>query len=74
MNNPKAFPVITGAGGINPGMELRDYFAAKAMQAFLTTPREGNFAESTSSAHMVVECAYHIADMMLRERDKALKT
>lgn len=45
MNNPKAFPVIIGSGDnpntnekyfyANEGMDLRDYFAAKAMQSIM---------------------------------------
>ena len=48
MNNPKAFPVIIGSGEnpntnekyfyANEGMDLRDYFAAKAMQTILGHP------------------------------------
>jgi hypothetical protein len=42
------------------GMTLRDYFAAKAMQALM---RE-NYFESTARS------AYHMADIMLKERLK----
>lgn len=51
------------------GMELRDYFAAKAMQAMITTagaPLGGldGYEEHNAAA------AYKIADAMLQERDK----
>ncbi len=35
MNNPPAFPTGTGVAPYNPGMTLRDYFAAKAMPIYL---------------------------------------
>ena len=43
------------------GMSLRDYFAAKAMQALA---RHGNYFDATARQ------AYMIADAMLREREK----
>jgi hypothetical protein len=46
------------------GMTLRDYFAAKAMQALLSNVEAGN-------EHQVVlipNIAYELADDMLRER------
>lgn len=45
------------------GMTLRDYFAAKAMQAYLTHEAATNLQEST-----VAEWAYATADAMLRAR------
>ena len=42
------------------GMTLRDYFAAKAMQALA----QGNYFDATARQ------AYMIADAMLREREK----
>ena len=42
------------------GMHLRDYFAAKAMQALA----QGNYFDATARQ------AYMIADAMLREREK----
>jgi hypothetical protein len=60
MNNPQAFP--------NPhrtdltGMTLRDYFAAKAMQALIDN--DGLFSEIPTQA-------YALADAMLAAREKA---
>jgi len=63
-----AFPVI-GAPGANqdyPGMTLRDYFAAQALNGLMAsggpvnTGREGN----------VAQWSYLMADAMLKERDK----
>lgn len=47
------------------GMTLRDYFAAKAMQA-LINPK----GESLDRITEVPEYAYQIADAMLKEREK----
>ena len=47
------------------GMTLRDYFAAKAMAAYLAAAR-GNPPEPETTA----ECAYFMADAMLAERNK----
>lgn len=60
-----AFP--TGTGGNTPysnGMTLRDYFAAKAMQSFLT--RETRFSDNLL---MYAGAAYDVADAMLEARE-----
>ena len=44
-------------------MTLRDYFAAKALQGFLT-------GDYDLYAHEVVQRAYEIADAMLTAREK----
>jgi hypothetical protein len=55
-------------------MSLRDYFAAKTMQALLCTPEmlcgvmKGN--ESHDAALMVARASYEQADAMLAERAK----
>ncbi len=48
-----------------PGMTLRDYFAAKAMDSYLRSPQ----AEIVS-VKTIAECAYEMADQMLIERNK----
>ena len=67
MNNPPAFPHTveykgSDYGGIVPhgGMTLRDYFAAKAMQALIDN--DGLFSEIPTQA-------YAIADAMMKERE-----
>lgn len=55
-----AFPIRATENIVYTGMTLRDYFAAKAMQALM---RE-NYFESTARS------AYHMADIMLEERLK----
>ena len=64
MNNEPAFPLHNhGAQTLGMhiyGMTLRDYFAAKAMQVFLTNER------STMSGDAAA--AYEMADAMLEAR------
>jgi hypothetical protein len=57
VTNVKAFPNMTN----QTGMDLRDYFAAKAMQAFIV--RKDFEFES-----YVWENAYDIADAMMKAR------
>jgi len=47
------------------GMTLRDYFAAKAMQAFIGSETEGGMRYP-----QVAEVAYLYADAMIQERSK----
>ena len=76
LDNPLAFPlpsqyVIPGRGAIDnsqPGMTLRDYFAAKAMQSIITFGRDDIFNE-TNWAAAVAASAYKHADAMLKERE-----
>lgn len=68
----KAFPVSryvnvdgeTHDSGIQ-GMDLRDYFAAKAMQALLhdSSYSDGNW-------HLESNAAYEIADAMMKAREQ----
>jgi hypothetical protein len=61
-DDQSAFPVSFEDGSVIHGMTLRDYFAAKAMQAlimrgitFQTTPVQ----------------AYQMADQMIKEREQS---
>jgi hypothetical protein len=68
----KAFPTptfsindearVTSVGG-DGGMDLRDYFAAKVMQAILT-----NHKLEDCDDDVVARNAYQMADFMMRER------
>jgi hypothetical protein len=67
-----AFPGIHPASGLlesrffsESGMQLRDYFAAKAMQSLL-------LEDGTAPAYFATRAreAYEIADAMLAERSK----
>lgn len=63
MNNPLAFPIVGQWGVTEQGMTLRDYFAAKAMQAILSNPEYGDDDTSLAGA------AYYVADAMLKARE-----
>lgn len=53
----------------NHGMSLRDYFAAKAMQAWIETCKDFD-GEDPSHADSLARVAYIQADSMLKEREK----
>ncbi|THB69754.1 MAG: hypothetical protein D6B27_00105 [Gammaproteobacteria bacterium] len=57
----KAFPTVKKDGSANTGMDLRDYFAAKAMQGFLSAGTE-------KSNQDIADEAYKLADDMIKER------
>jgi hypothetical protein len=61
----KAFPTVTGS----TGMELRDYFAAKAMQQFMpmisSDPRVIRQLDFD-----IANMSYQMADAMMKARDK----
>ena len=65
----KAFPLTftneRGHSCGNYGMDLRDYFAAKAMQGFASTI--GTVVEP--DWHMMAREAYILADKMMEARD-----
>jgi hypothetical protein len=66
MNNPPAFPLHNhGAQTLGlhvTGMTLRDYFAAKAMQAMET--RNASGTDYSRAIH-----AYEMADAMMKARE-----
>jgi hypothetical protein len=76
MNNPPAFPSDFFLE-INQGMSLRDYFAAQAMQAFITLheqalTRDGepcHWEKDGTSSEIISEQAYGVADAMLKARE-----
>ena len=65
MSEEKAFPRADGRFDSSQkneqGMTLRDYFAAMAMDAFLS--RDGGTYEQDA------DCAYKMADAMLKARE-----
>lgn len=61
----KAFPVWTDEAIFNQGMDLRDYFAAKAMQGLLAANPDVD-AEDVIEALAIA--AYQTADAMMKER------
>jgi hypothetical protein len=64
----KAFPNMTG----QQGMDLRDYFAAKAMAVLITHPyiEESTKEEGVDHADFVSYLSYQVADAMMKERDE----
>lgn len=71
-NNP-AFPVHWDYETFNPGMTLRDYFAAKAMQSMLLSVEQSAKYELDEVSLDVIHDAiaawsYSMADAMLKVR------
>ncbi len=68
-----AFPMLGSVAcnsdwDIDPGMTLRDYFAAKAMQGILVNTERNEF--SFGKVDEIASKAYELADAMLRAREK----
>ena len=63
-----AFPTATLAQKTEGGMTLRDYFAAKAMQGWLTTYPDDVDCHMVSKT-AVAKFSYEMADAMIRERE-----
>ena len=64
----KAYPIMfkhptTGAIIENQGMDLRDYFAAKAMQAMIAEP------SLTATPEKFAQRSYMVADAMIKQRE-----
>jgi hypothetical protein len=58
----KAFPTVSG----QTGMDLRDYFAAAAMQGVLAGMEKGQELQ----VPLVPTIAYKVADLMMEARTK----
>ena len=65
-----AFPHENQYGHKIPGMTLRDYFAAKAMQADMSTYTEDLIYETPEWFEARAEKWYGIADAMLKAREQ----
>lgn len=57
-------PAFPNEVHFNPGMTLRDYFAAKAMQSLIAGESQGEWDDDATA-----KGAYRIADAMLRARE-----
>ena len=76
-NNPPAFPLHIPACGVcgphtHPGMTLRDYFAAKAMQSIVLAEETAAWEHENTDALEYkdhAEYAYRMADAMLAARE-----
>jgi hypothetical protein len=75
MNNPQAFPLSGDWSQIkDKGMTLRDYFAAKAMQSWITVTvqryvHKGELQIDMPSQNSIAKEAYEMADAMLKARE-----
>jgi hypothetical protein len=78
MNNPPAFPTPIISVMQHTGMTLRDYFAAKALQGYISAkawhpdfvyPTDFNFDAGKRAADAVAVSAYKWADAMLKARE-----
>lgn len=65
--SPMCMPTAAGTGVVY-GMTLRDYFAAKAMQAMASSPE--HCSDGWAHSDIAIQ-AYELADAMLRARDAA---
>lgn len=71
--NESAFPVIwPEPNGPERGMTLRDYFAAAAMQGWISSYGEKDMHWTTESeyAENVADISYKLAEAMIARRDK----
>jgi len=68
----KAFPNLD-FHQLNQGMDLRDYFAAKAMQGLLANPKLQEQILKTGGAFggWIEESAYGMADAMMQARKES---
>jgi hypothetical protein len=65
-NDQNAFPVTYGSDGVEHGMTLRDYFAAKVLQGMYANPDHRYNTHPTDALE-----AYAMADAMLHFREQA---
>lgn len=63
-----AFPLVCGNFGVQSGMTLRDYFAAKAMAAIISKIPATMVEDRQAIPKCVSQGAYDYADAMLKER------
>lgn len=68
MKNKKAFPESCTESGhkanVDNGMDILDYFAAKAMQGLLSSDNEGNL-----TTEVLTNLSYEIAETMMKVRE-----
>jgi len=68
-NNPSAFPIVGANTVRSEGMTLRDYFAAKAMQAMIGNPNIQGPDDSSKDFDLFSKRAYRYSDAMLKNRE-----
>ena len=64
MKNPQAFPISGSQYSHTYGMTLRDYFAAKAMQAWESRSDLDDISDASKAKSF-----YDLADAMLKARE-----
>lgn len=66
----KAFPTPTRAdeNSFDTGMDLRDYFASKAMQSIITDGKLGALLKHYDYMKKVAEMSYEYADAMIEAK------
>jgi hypothetical protein len=63
----KAFPIGDSRGALDPGMDLRDYFAIEILSGIAgQLPLHGRLENTTK--RRLCEDAYSLADMMMKVR------
>jgi hypothetical protein len=70
---PNAIPAFPSTGRVpERGMTLRDYFAAKAMQAMLSNPTTKVTGTGTwdQASDLLAEGSFKVADAMLKAREQ----
>ena len=70
--NPPAFAAMSASqysSNVQKGMDLRDYFAAKAMQSFLSNCGKYNLLNTSEIPLLISKDSYKIADTMLKQRE-----
>lgn len=78
MNNQPAFPIVEpgpeGVASVEPGMTLRDYFAAQVLPTIYKQTAddydEGKINAKEAGPKGMAYEAYKIADAMLAERER----
>ncbi len=72
MNNPPAFPYFGHTGwSQGNGMTLRDYFAARALQAQISMPETLlAVSKKTITSDQVCGSCYEWADAMMKAREQ----
>ena len=53
----------------NDGMDLRDYFAAKAMQGIMSMEDKGTHNTIEDALEKISKYSYNVADAMLKQRE-----
>lgn len=63
-------PAFPTHRGLTQGMTLRDYFAAKAMQAMADKQMNAGIGDDRLNADVLAKVAYGMADAMLKAREQ----